>query len=249
MGKSREKRSISMEAWIDYKANPTEAMRAEIITTYLGLVRYVCTKVIRHVSPNVEFDELVSYGAFGLMDAVEKYDPHTGNKFETYAVQRIRGAIIDELRSADWVPRSVRSGQKLITAARYELYSELGREPTLAEISERSGVPTSEFFLYEVRYSHTASLEEIFNGSGDMHPADTGLEDPEINHEIEITRRLVAEAIDALPERERQVFSSYYFDRLTYREIGDSLGLADRVVGKINDSAVMMVREFLAFAR
>jgi RNA polymerase sigma factor for flagellar operon FliA len=233
---AQEPKSISMEEWKLYKQSPTMEMRDHIITTYMGLVRYVCTRI----KVTESFEELISYGNFGLIDAVEKYDPERGWRFETYAARRIHGAVIDGLRSTDWVPRSVRSATKKVHRASDDLHLQLQRTPLQSEIRERSEVAN----LLPQRVLPEIEVVDVWEGREDRSG-----DDPEINHEIGLTRVLVSRAVAALSEKERAVFLAYYFESKTYKEIGIELSMPDRIVGKLNDIAVVSVRKFLAAAR
>ena len=245
-------RSKLEQVWELYKSSGSLEARDELILAYVPLVKYVAGRVSVGLPSNVDFDDLVSYGFFGLVDAVERFDPDRGVKFETYAVSRIRGAVIDGLRSVDWVPRSVRQKAKELETAVAELEAKLGRPATDVEVSEALGVGLDEYheLLSQVKGITLASLDEVWSGDPDEEGKlrfgqmieDTWSEDPGARVEDVEVKRVLAEAIDQLPERERLVIALYYYEGLTLKEIGEVLGVSESRISQIHTKAIVRLR-------
>ena len=244
--------------WAQYKSEPDRQIRDRLILTYAPLVKYVAGKLGAGLPAHVDESDLVSYGLLGLIDAIERYDLDRDVKFETYAVARIRGAIIDELRSLDWVPRSVRSRAREIERAIAQLEAQLMRAPTDEEIAAKMGVSEEELddALLEISRSSIGALDELWSsptGSGDAVTLVESLEDPntvEPGGEIEATevREMIGEAIAALPEREKLVITLYYYEELTLREIGEVLGVTESRVSQLHTKAILRLKARLAGA-
>jgi RNA polymerase sigma factor for flagellar operon FliA len=238
--------------WATYKADRSPEAREQLILHYSPLVKYVAGRVSSGLPPSVEFGDLVSYGVFGLLDAIDKYDPDRGIKFETYAIARIKGAIIDELRADDWVPRSVRFKAREIERAYIALESELRRIPTDEEVAEKLGVTLDEYLnlLGKMSLISLVALDELWTVSGDrpdkISLADTvedvKVKDPSKTFEIEEMKDMIAGAINHLPERERIVVSLYYFEGLTMREIGEVLSVTESRVCQMHTKAILRLR-------
>ncbi len=199
----------------------------------------------------VDTADLISYGVFGLIDAIEKYDISRAIKFETYAIARIKGAIIDELRALDWVPRSVRSRAREIESAYVELENELKRVPTDEEVSGRMGVTVKEYqdILTKLSYTSVVSFEELWVGgereegqSAVASIKDDKAEDPVAIFESAELKEILADAIDKLPEREKTVIALYYYEGLTLKEIGEVLGVTESRVSQLHTKAVLRLR-------
>ncbi|MBU1670953.1 MAG: RNA polymerase sigma factor WhiG [Actinobacteria bacterium] len=238
--------------WAEYKRDPTPEAREKVILHYAPLVRYVAGRVSSGLPPSVEFGDLVSYGVFGLLDAIEKFDPERGIKFETYAIARIKGAIIDELRAEDWVPRSIRFKAREIERAYAALESELMRIPTDDEVARKLGITLDEYLglLSKMSFVSLVALDELWTVSGDkpdkISLADTvedvKVKDPSKSYEIEEMKDIIAEAINRLPERERIVVTLYYFEGLTMREIGEVLQVTESRVCQMHTKAILRLR-------
>jgi len=222
-----------------------------LILHYAPLVKYVASRVATGLPASVDQADLVSYGMFGLIDALQKFEPLRGNKFETYAIPRIRGAIIDELRAMDWVPRSVRFKQREIEKALTDLESMLKRQPTEKELSERLGMSMHELHevITQISFVSVLALDETVSVGADRGEkvslvdtlADKGF-DPSTGVESQETRGLLAAAINELSEREKIVVTLYYFEGLTLAEIGGILGVTESRVCQIHTKAVGVLR-------
>src|SRR5271154_2124135 len=207
--------------WIEYRKSGEKALRDRLIVTYAPLVKYVAGRLGSGLPAHVEEADLVSYGLLGLIGAIERYEPDRDIKFETYAMSRIRGAILDELRSLDWVPRSVRSRAREIERAIRTLEAKLGRAPTDEEIADKVGISTDELeeSLTDIARSSIGALDELWTVSGDGNQVSLldPLEDPESSRpadglaEAEL-RETLADAIARLPEREKVVITLYYYE-------------------------------------
>ncbi len=240
------------QAWERYKNDGSLEARDELILAYVPLVKYVAGRISVGLPSNVDFDDLVSYGFFGLVDAVEKFDPDRGVKFETYAVARIKGAVIDGLRSVDWVPRSVRQKAKELESTVAALEGKLGRPATDQEISEALGISLEQYYelLSQVKGISLASLDEVWTGDPDEEGKlrfgqmieDKWSEDPGATVEDVEVKRVLAEAIDQLPERERLVIALYYYEGLTLKEIGEVLGVSESRISQIHTKAIVRFR-------
>lgn len=245
--------------WLRYKAEGGPEDREQLILKYSPLVRYVASRVGVGLPPNVEQADLISYGIFGLIDAIEKFDLERAIKFETYAMSRIRGAIIDELRSMDWIPRSVRSKAREVERTYALLEAELHRTPTEPEVAARMGIPLRELhaIFSQVSYVNVVALDELL-GSGSagsdkgegMSLGDTLTDhkavDPVMAFEGEETKYLLARAIEQLPEREKIVVTLYYYEGLTLSEIGKVLGVTESRICQMHTKAVLQLRTKLA---
>jgi len=237
--------------WHAFKSSGDIDARERLILQYAPLVKYVASRVATGLPASVDQADLVSYGMFGLIDALQKFEPVRGNKFETYAIPRIRGAIIDELRAMDWVPRSVRFKQREIEKALADLESMLKRQPTEKELAERLGMSMHELHevITQISFVSVLALDETVSVGADRGEkvslvdtlADKGF-DPSTGVESQETRGLLAAAINELSEREKIVVTLYYFEGLTLAEIGDILGVTESRVCQIHTKAVGVLR-------
>lgn len=250
---SVDKTAPSDEAlWQNYLMSKSPTTREAIILKYAPLVKYVAGRVAIGLPSNVEFDDLVSFGVFGLMDAIEKFDLSRGIKFETYAIARIRGAILDGLRSNDWVPRSVRQKARELERVCAELENRLGRSATDQEISEAMNISIQDFYqlLSEVSCTTLSSLDELWmvhsNEDDSVRVLDlvknNDSEDPLHQVEIDEVKTTLANAIDGLPERERMVIALYYYEGLTLKEIGEIMEISESRVSQIHTKAIFRLR-------
>ena len=243
--------------WLEFRRTQDKGIRDRLILTYAPLVKYVAGRLGSGLPAHVDEGDLVSYGLLGLISAIERYDPARDIKFETYAIARIKGAIIDELRALDWVPRSVRSRAREIERAIAELEAKLGTAPTDEQIAEKIGITVDELgdSLTDISRSSIAALDELWSVSGegdqvslmDTIEDTTGPRPAEALDETEM-REALAEAIARLPEREKLVVTLYYYEELTLREIGEVLGVTESRVSQLHTKAILRLKGRLASA-
>jgi RNA polymerase sigma factor for flagellar operon FliA len=243
--------------WLDYRRTGDQNIRDRLILTYAPLVKYVAGRLGSGLPAHVDEGDLVSYGLLGLIGAIERYDPARDVKFETYAMARIKGQIIDELRSMDWVPRSVRARARQIERAIAELEARLGRAPTDEEISKKLGISEDELeeSLSEISRSSIAALDELWtvsgSGGGDQVALIDTIEDesaPDPQGTLSVTeqKEALADAIARLPEREKLVVTLYYYEELTLREIGEVLGVTESRVSQLHTKAILRLKAHIA---
>jgi RNA polymerase sigma factor FliA len=246
----------TQQLWLEYTRTKDKAIRDRLILTYAPLVKYVAGRVGSGLPAHVDEEDLVSYGLLGLMGAIDRFDPSRDIKFETFAIARIKGAIIDELRSLDWVPRSVRSRARDIERAMAELERVLHRAPTDAEVAERLGMTEEELddTLTDISRSSIAALDELWTISGSSGDQvslidtieDTSGPDPQGALAQTELRDALGDAIARLPEREKLVVTLYYYEELTLREIGDVLGVTESRVSQLHTKAILRLKARLA---
>jgi RNA polymerase sigma factor for flagellar operon FliA len=244
------------ELWRDFKKTGATPLRERLILHYSPLVKYVAGRVGVGLPPNIEQADLVSYGIFGLIDAINKFDIERAIKFETYAISRIKGAIIDELRAIDWIPRSVRYKAREVEKAYAALEARLHRSPTEPEVAEELGIPLEDLhqIFSQVSFVNVIALDELLNVGGERGDKlslvdtleDTKAEDPVQAFETEETKYLLARAINTLPEREKIVVTLYYYEGLTLAEIGQVLGVTESRICQMHTKAVLQLRGKLA---
>jgi RNA polymerase sigma factor for flagellar operon FliA len=245
--------------WLEFRRTKDQAIRDRLILTYAPLVKYVAGRLGSGLPAHVDEGDLVSYGLLGLIGAIERFDPERDIKFETYAISRIKGAIIDELRALDWVPRSVRARARDIERAIAELEAKLGRAPTDDEIAGKVGITTDELedSLTEISRSSIAALDELWTMSGEggdqVSLLDTieDAEGPDPQDALTQTelREALGEAISRLPEREKLVVTLYYYEELTLREIGEVLGVTESRVSQLHTKAILRLKARLLGAQ
>ncbi len=244
-------------AWWTYKASADRDARDQLILHYSPIVKYVAARVVARLPSNVDESDLISYGMFGLIDALERFDPERKTKFESYAMDRIRGAIVDELRSLDWVPRNVRLRAKRLEHAYQRLEGTLNRSPSDRELAaelELSGGQLQQW-LAEISVTGVAELDEMFSDSdGDGEPgrmvewlADGG-DAPGDLMEVEETRQWLRITLNDLPEREKMVLTLYYFEGLSLAEIADALGVTVSRISQVHTKAVLHLRSRMVVA-
>ena len=238
--------------WRAYKASGDKVLRDRLILTYAPLVKYVAGKLGTWLPAHVEEGDLISYGLLGLISAIDRFEPDRDIKFETYAISRIRGSMIDELRSLDWVPRSVRSRAREIERAMAELENRLRRSPSDEEVAAELGITVQEFedSLTQISRSSVIALDELWtttSASGDTASLIDTLEDQNADDptrelaEGELKRSL-ASAITRLPEREKLVIMLYYYEELTLREIGEVLNVTESRVSQLHTKAILRLK-------
>ena len=240
------------ELWTAFTQGRTPALRDRLVLHYAPMVKYVAGRVGTGLPAHVDAADLVQAGIFGLLDAIDRFEPERGWKFETFAMQRVRGAILDDLRAQDWVPRSVRSKARAVQGALGRLEASLHRSPTDAEVAAEAGLTLPELHsMYkEMSMTSVIALDDLVGGDGGLSAADVLADehapDPEAVLESAETRRLLAEAIAGLPERDRTVVSLYYFENLTLAEIGSVLGVTESRICQLHTRAVLRLRTRIA---
>ncbi|MFZ0665084.1 MAG: RNA polymerase sigma factor WhiG [Acidimicrobiales bacterium] len=253
-----EDQTATARLWTDYKSNADRSVRDQLILLYSPLVKFVAGRVAVGLPQHVEQADLVSYGVIGLIDAIERFDPVRQVKFETYAIPRIKGAIIDELRAIDWVPRSVRSKARALEQAHASLEAQLLRAPTDAELAEELGVTEDELAetLRQMSLVGVAALDEVFMVGGDRTERTTlgdtipdSTAGPVAMFEDKEAKEILAKAISQLGDREKTVLSLYYYEGLTLAEIGEILGVTESRVCQIHTKAVLQLRTRLSDRR
>jgi len=243
------------DLWKRYKVDGDAGARERLVVAYSPMVKFVAGRLGAGLPSHVDDADLISYGLMGLIGAIERFDPERGIKFETFAMTRIRGAIIDELRSLDWVPRSVRSRAREIEAAQVKLEHELQRAPSEAELATKLGIDEEELqsSLLEIANSSVYALDELWtvsDSSGDQVSlldtiSDPRADDPQESLDSSEIKDRLTDAIGSLPEREQLVVALYYYETLTLREIGEVLGVTESRVSQLHTKAVMRLKSHL----
>ncbi|MBR6293711.1 MAG: FliA/WhiG family RNA polymerase sigma factor [Lachnospiraceae bacterium] len=235
--------------WGEYVKDRSPQLREKLIIEYAPLVKLVAGKLGMYLGYNVEFDDLVGYGVFGLIDAIDKFDYGKGVKFETYASLRIRGAVLDQIRRMDWIPRTVRQKQKMLEAAYKKVEERTGRPATDEEIAEELQISDDELCsLYnETKVSNILSLDEYMEqGEVRVEPrADKDYMQPEKMMEKEELKRLLLEVIMTLTDKEKQVITMYYYEDLTLKEISRVLEVSESRVSQLHSKALAKMKQRL----
>jgi len=243
--------------WETYVSRRDPGLRDRLIVHYSPLVKYVASRVAVGLPQNVEHADLVSYGIFGLIDAIDKFEPDRGFKFETYAISRIKGAILDELRSIDWVPRSVRSKARALDRAYMKLEAEHHRPPTDSELADELELEPRQYrtMMSQVSSLGMVALDEMLGANGERGDSLTlgdtvadGAVGPVGLYESEETRQLLGQTINEMPDREKVVLTLYYYEGMTLAEIGDVLGVTESRVCQIHTKSVLHLRARLVAA-
>ncbi|MGI9120039.1 MAG: FliA/WhiG family RNA polymerase sigma factor [Acidimicrobiales bacterium] len=244
--------------WVDYKRSGRADLRDKLIVHYSPLVKYVAGRLAAGLPQSIDQADLVSNGIFGLIDAIDKFDPERGHKFKTYAMLRIRGAILDELRSTDWVPRSVRQKARALEAAYATLEANQRHSPSDAELAATLEMTAAQLrqTLSQISMVGLVALDEILtagsNGTGSLTRADTLMDQapsPTAAYEVEEMRQILAKAISEMAEREKLVLTLYYYEGLTLAEIGEVLGVSESRVCQIHTKAVIHLRAIIVQPR
>lgn len=245
---------VLAERWTDFKLDGDPVARNELVLHYVSLVRVVASKIAAQLPKSVDREDLMSYGLFGLLDAIEKYDFDKQVKFETYAVTRIRGSIFDEIRGLDWVPRTVRAKARDVERSEVELHAKFGRPPTEVEVAAHLGVTPAE--LRQTRASadtgiiNSYSRDEAYGDGGDRFAFTRAAHDPTSNPEelyanVEVSE-LLADAVSMLPERSKTILVLYYLHEMTLAEIGEILGVTESRVCQLQSKLLQTLHESLA---
>ncbi|MFP4152453.1 MAG: RNA polymerase sigma factor WhiG [Alkalispirochaeta sp.] len=239
------------ELWKVYRKTKDDGIRNRLVKQYLPLVKYVAGKLAVGMPQNVEFDDLVSYGVIGLFDAIDKFDPGKHVKFKTYAVTRVRGAIFDQLRQLDWVPRSVRQKTRELEETVRRLEAQLGRAASDQEIAKELGMTEKEFEKLIMKISGTTvlSLNDVWYSGEENDRMSIGdsiesphNRNPDMIVEKQEMKRVIVEAIHDLPDKEKKVLVLYYYENLTLKEIGAVLGVTESRISQLHTKAIVRLR-------
>ncbi len=235
--------------WEDYANNKSPEIREKIILEYAPLVKVVAGRLSMYLGYNVEYEDLVSYGIFGLIDAIDKFDCLKDVKFETYASLRIRGAILDQIRKMDWIPRTIRQKQKRIDAAIKEIETRCGRSATDEEIAKALGISEEEYLDWQsqMKITNVVSLNEfleqgseVSNEAGNTKSA--AFDSPEEILERDELKKMLAQALELLTEKERKVIVLYYYEDLTLKEISNILEVSESRISQLHTRALQKMR-------
>lgn len=239
------------ELWEEYASSKAAEIREQIIIEYAPLVKVVAGRLSMYLGYNVEYDDLCGYGVFGLIDAIDKYDINKDVKFETYASLRIRGAILDQIRKMDWIPRTIRQKQKKMEAAIKEIESASGKTATDEEIAKSLGISDDEYteWQQQMMVTNVVSLNE-FADQGTEAPIDrskagTGFESPEQNIEAQELKSMLAKSLEVLTEKEKKVIMLYYYEELTLKEISNILEVSESRVSQLHTKALVKMKKKL----
>lgn len=235
--------------WEDYANTKSPEIREKIILEYAPLVKVVAGRLSMYLGYNVEYEDLVSYGIFGLIDAIDKFDCLKDVKFETYASLRIRGAILDQIRKMDWIPRTIRQKQKRIDAAIKEIETQYGRSATDEEIAKSLGITDDEYLDWQsqMKITNVVSLNEfleqgseVSNEAGSTRSA--AFDSPEEILERDELKKMLAQALELLTEKEKKVILLYYYEDLTLKEISNILEVSESRISQLHTRALQKMR-------
>ena len=235
--------------WTEYDKSRTPELREKIILEYAPLVKLVAGRLSMYLGYNVEYDDLVSYGIFGLIDAIDKYDYAKEVKFETYASLRIRGAILDQIRKMDWIPRTIRQKQKRIDAVCKDIETRLGRSATDEEIASELGISDDEYLEWQsqMKITNVVSLNEYMEQGAEV-PAEGNqfttarFDSPEENIEKEELKKVLEESLEQLTEKEKKVILLYYYEDLTLKEISNVLEVSESRISQLHTRALQKLK-------
>lgn len=236
--------------WKQYRETKSSAVREKLILEYSSLVKYVAGRLSIYFANNIEYDDLISYGIFGLIDAIDKFDSAKGVKFETYASLRIRGAIIDSVRQLDWAPRTLRQKNREIERTYIELEHKLGHPPLEKEVAMHLEMNIEDFHkvINAINISHVISLDEYLEQSYEADVDSFGInqyQSPSRYAEVEEIKRLLEDSIEKLSEQEKRVITLYYFEELTLKEISAIMKVSESRISQIHSKAVTRLRSKL----
>ena len=239
------------DLWKLYNGNKDPAIREKLIIEYSHLIKFIAGRLNIYFGSNIEYDDLVGFGVFGLIDAIDKFDINKGVKFETYASLRIRGSIIDSVRDMDWVPRSLRQKNKELEKAYSEIENELGRSANDSEVAQKLGVSMDDFYklINEVNLTSQVSLEEFLEQNYEIDAdtsGETRKDTPENHIEASELKEILGTAIEKLPEKERSVITFYYFEELTLKEISAIMKVSESRISQLHTKAILRMRGKLA---
>ncbi len=236
--------------WENYSKSRNQDIREKLILEYAPLVKIIAGRLSMYLGYNVEYEDLVSYGIFGLIDAIDKFDYGKGIKFETYASLRIRGSILDQIRKMDWIPRSLRQKQKRLETAMSELETELGRVPTDEELAEKLEISVDELCSWEGQSmsSTMMSLDECMDQGVELKETavvNSRFDTPEQVVEQEEMKRILAETLETLTDKEKKVILLYYYEELTLKEISLVMEVSESRVSQLHTKGLQKLRQRL----
>jgi RNA polymerase sigma factor for flagellar operon FliA len=234
--------------WEKYSKTHDIAIKEQLIIEYAKLVKYVAGRLSMYLGGNVEFDDLVGYGVFGLIDAIDKFDYKKGIKFETYASLRIRGAVLDNIRKMDWIPRSLRKKQKLIDAAIQKYESQYGRSGSDEEIAKELEISVDEYnkWTNQTKALSLTSLEEYVEQGGEARieslSKSSNLNQPERELDKSEMKKMLVEAINTLSDKEKKVIALYYYEELTLKEISSIMGVSESRISQLHTKSLKKMK-------
>lgn len=236
--------------WEEYSREHSPQVREQIIIEYANLVKIVAGRLSMYLGYTVEYDDLVGYGTFGLIDAIDKFDLLKGVKFETYASLRIRGAILDQIRKMDWIPRTLRQKQKKIDQAYQKLELEHGRAGTDEEVAEEIGISIDELANWQnqTKVTNLISLDEFLEQGAEIRvdsDSSSHFEQPECVMEKEEIKNVLLQTLEHLTENEKKVITLYYYEHLTLKEISHILEVSESRVSQLHTKALQKMRQKL----
>lgn len=235
--------------WKQYAQNRTPQLREQLILEYANVVNLVAGRLSMYLGYTVEYDDLVGYGIFGLIDAIDKYDTNKNVKFETYASLRIRGAILDQIRKMDWVPRTLRQKQKQMDSASMKLEAELGRPAEPDEVASELGISRQEYddWKTEAEFSNLVSLDDYLEqgNEGRMESFGARFQQPETAIQKQELKEMLVEVLQTLTEKEQKVITFYYYEELTLKEISRILEVSESRVSQLHTKALRKIKERL----
>lgn len=236
--------------WLDYSKSKSAQLREQIIIEYVGLVKIVAGRLSMYLGYTVEYDDLIGYGTFGLIDAIDKFDYLKGVKFETYASLRIRGAILDHIRRLDWIPRTLRQKQKKLEAAYHKVEAEFGRSATDEELAKELEITPSELESWknQTLAMNLISLDEYLEQGSEVRMDSRGssqFDEPEMVVEKQELKSMLEEALEYLTENERKVILLYYYEELTLKEISHILEVSESRISQLHTKALQKMKNRL----
>lgn len=236
------------ELWLKYSQTKDREVKQKLIEEYIYLVKIVAGRMYNFFGTKIEYDDLIGFGVIGLIDSIERFDINKNIKFETYAQIRIRGTIIDNIRKLDWIPRSLRKKSKDVQEGMAKLENKLGRTPTNHELSQYLNIPLKELesVLADISSFNMVSLEDLLVNKGEYNIKKNSTDNsPEEVYEKEELKEILANIIDNLPDNEKKVISLYYYEELTYKEIGYVMELSESRISQIHSKAILNIKNQL----
>ncbi|MDD6208750.1 MAG: FliA/WhiG family RNA polymerase sigma factor [Clostridiales bacterium] len=235
--------------WEEYRTTKAPSLREQLITEYAPMVKIVAGRLNMYLGYTVEYDDLVGYGVFGLIDAIDKYDNFKGVKFETYASLRIRGAILDQIRKMDWIPRTLRQKQKKMDQAMRKLELEQGHQIADEDLAAELGITLDELAIWQnqMQITNLVSLDEFLEQGSEVKNdgSSSSFSQPEEMVEKEELKKMLAEALDKLTENEKKVITLYYFEELTLKEISRILEVSESRISQLHTRALQKLQKQL----